>query len=148
MSKDQLKDLFSQLTQSMTQSLEIIKNVSDHLSKDDNVVEEKPKAKKGRKPKAKPEVAQKEPSVVISEDFRVIKHNTKPRKGAVQATGENLFTDDGTDRDANHNYLGGKTSRRPPAKLVPVVCSRCHRSFTVPEVLARSYYVCEGCAGG
>ena len=73
------------------------------------------------------------------------------RSGAVQATGTNMFTDDGICKGGEHDtpsYTPQPRTRRKPQK-VSVTCSACGKKFQkLDSMVTSDYHRCDRCCGG
>ena len=86
-----------------------------------------------------------------SNDMDFTMNNVKQGKTPVRATGENGFTDTGSDcksaEDATPEYTPMKRTRRP-AQKVTVTCSACGRQEQVgKQYVMGDYYRCSRCVG-
>ena len=93
-----------------------------------------------------------EPAPAASNDMDFsMNSNVKTKNAPVRATGENGFTDTGTDckseEDSTPEYTPMKRTRRP-AQKVAVTCNACGRQEQVgKQYVMGDYYRCSRCVG-
>lgn len=100
-------------------------------------------------PHVKEEFDTPQPAPKAADDFTM---RPPQRSGAVRATGENLFMDDGAEckggENATPEYQPTKRTRRPPKQL-DVRCSVCGKSFKkLQSLVSGEYHRCDRCCGG
>ena len=97
----------------------------------------------------KEEVVTRDSSVerASADDFTVKREQPQQRKVPVNGMGsrKNTFVDDGTEHTDIETPDFVPTERRQAPKKVKQFCEACSKTFEVPEVHRREWFVCDKC---
>tara|TARA_R100000995_G_scaffold37125_2_gene17002 strand:+ start:4378 stop:4818 length:441 start_codon:yes stop_codon:yes gene_type:complete len=82
-----------------------------------------------------------------ADDFVVKREQAQQRKVPVNGmgSGKNTFVDDGTEHTDIETPNFVPTERRQAPKKVKQLCETCSKTFEVPEVHRREWFVCDKC---
>jgi hypothetical protein len=98
---------------------------------------------------AKEEVVARDSSVerASADDFVVKREQSAQKRVPVNqvSSRENTFVDDGTEHTDIETPDFVPTERRPAPKKVKQFCETCSKTFEVPEVHRREWFVCDKC---